>query len=369
MNNFTLIKNDHRSRIGSFITKHGIFETPNFMPVGTRASVKGLHVGELINSGVQITLVNTYHLWLRPGEDLVKSFGGIHKFCGWNGPILSDSGGYQIFSLKNSRSVTAEGVWFKSHLDGSRRFLSPEKAIAIQSDLGVDIAMVLDECPPPGMSKELIAQSLELTLNWAKRCYEEGLNNHEDPPLIFGITQGGIFPELRAESAIRISEIPFAGYAIGGLSVGEAKELMYEVLSYHPSQLPENKIRYLMGSGTPEDIVFAVINGIDLFDCVIPTRAGRFGRAYCWTTPNQINIKNSQWRQDESPLDFACECVACKQYSRAYLHHLFRCGEMLGPVLLSLHNVSYYMSLMKKIREAIAGNYLFSWAKENFNII
>jgi len=320
------------------------------MPVGTRASVKGVDVERLVEAGTQITLVNTYHLWLRPGAELIARMGGIHKFCAFFGPILSDSGGFQVFSLKNMRKLTEEGIEFRSHLDGSKQFLSPEVSIGVQQTLGVDIAMVLDECPEGGLSYQEFESSLALTVRWAHRSYAA----RTDPGLLmFGITQGGCFPDLRTRAAAELSAIPFDGYAIGGLSVGEKKERMYEVLSYHPRQLPSGSIRYLMGVGTPEDIVESVNNGVDLFDCVMPTRAGRFGRVFTNEGPPFLNIKNLQFSEDASPLDSTCGCVACRNYSKAYIHHLFKVGEMLGPQLASVHNVTHYLSLLSSIRKSL----------------
>lgn len=346
------------ARLGEYHTTHGVFETPNFMPVGTRASVKGVDVERLKEMGAQITLVNTYHLWLRPGPDLINKVGGIHKFCAWDGPILSDSGGFQIFSLKGIRKITEEGVEFRSHIDGAKQFLSPEIAIAIQEKLGVDIAMALDECPADSLDKKILSDSLEMTLRWAERSLNSRSTQNT---AIFGITQGGRFADLRARAAEQLSAMPFDGMAIGGLSVGEPKDVMYEVLSYHTRQLPDEKVRYLMGVGTPQDIAQAVYEGVDLFDCVIPTRSGRFGRVYIRGEEPFINIKNSKHATDMSPLDETCGCLACRQYSRAYINHLFKVGEMLGPQLLSIHNLTHYMDLMRSIRSAIAGD-----AFENF---
>ncbi|MCB0333030.1 MAG: tRNA guanosine(34) transglycosylase Tgt, partial [Bdellovibrionales bacterium] len=311
---------------------------------------KGVDLERLKEVGTQITLVNTYHLWLRPGPELVERYGGIHSFCGWQGPILSDSGGFQIFSLQGIRKLSEEGVEFSSHIDGAKMFLTPEKSIAIQESLGVDIAMVLDECPPGDWPYDKTAQSLAMTHRWAKRSLE---SRKKESTHIFGITQGGCFAELRQASAETLSELPFDGYAIGGLSVGEPKPKMYEVLSYHPQQLPQDHIRYLMGVGTPEDIVEAVHNGVDLFDCVMPTRSGRFGRAFVSGEEVFLNVKNAKHREDKNPLDETCSCLACRNYSRAYIHHLFRVEEMLGPQLLSIHNLTHYLSLMAQIRSAI----------------
>ena len=349
---FTLKSQDHLARCGEYETAHGTFATPNFMPVGTRASVKGVDTERLAEAGAQIMLVNTYHLWLRPGEAVIKGQGGIQRFCGWPGPILSDSGGFQVFSLKSIRKISEEGVEFNSHIDGARCFLSPEKSIQIQEDLGVDIAMMLDECPAGNLEYAYIEKSLAMTNRWAGRAL--AARKREDMSL-FGITQGGPFRDLRTRAAEELGALPFDGFAIGGLSVGEPKNIMYEVLSYHRAQLPADRICYLMGVGTTEDIVEAVRNGVDLFDCVMPTRAGRFGRAFvsCESAP-YINIKNSGYTEDPRPLDTSCGCFACRRYSRAYLHHLFSVGEMLGPQMLSLHNLTHYLALMKSIREAIA---------------
>jgi queuine tRNA-ribosyltransferase len=342
---------DCNARLGSFTTDHGTFDTPNFMPVGTKASVKGVDTERLKEAGTQITLVNTYHLWLRPGSELIQRFGGIHKFCAWSGPILSDSGGFQVFSLNSIRKLSEDGVEFRSHIDGAKCFLSPERSIQIQEELGVDIAMVLDECPPGGCEQSYAENSLAMTIRWAKRSLAARRN---DSTAIFGITQGNVYRDLRTRAAESLSAIDFDGMAIGGLSVGESKDKMYEVLSYHVDQLPGNKIRYLMGVGTPEDIVEAVFRGVDLFDCVMPTRSGRFGRAFIRGQQPYINIKNAEYGTDSSPLDSTCSCVACRNYSRAYLHHLFKVDEMLGPQLLSVHNVTHYLELMKSIRQAIS---------------
>lgn len=341
---------DGKARLGEFYTAHGSFNTPCFMPVGTRGSVKGVDAASLKELGAEVLLVNTYHLALRPGSPVVRELGGIHKFTAWNGPILSDSGGFQIFSLEGLRRVEEQGVTFQSHIDGSTHSFSPERAVQIQEELGVDIAMVLDECPPANWDYDKIATSLDLTARWAKRSLSAKQNIKT---AIFGITQGGSHRELRTKSAGGISELPFEGNAIGGLSVGESKEKMYEVLSYHVEQLSSKKIRYLMGVGTPRDIVQAVSEGVDLFDCVIPTRSGRFGRAFIKGELPFINVRNATFQTDEEPLDKECSCKACKNYSRGYIHHLFRVDEMLGPVLLSIHNLTHYMDLMREIRICI----------------
>lgn len=350
MSRFSLQAKDGLARVGRFLTAHGEFETPQFMPIGTCGSVKGVDAERLRELGAEIILVNTYHLWLRPGPQRVASLGGIHSFTSWHSPILSDSGGFQIFSLKGLRRLSEEGVEFRSHLDGARQFLSPELCTRIQEELGVDIAMALDECPSGGLSFNEVEKSLQMTLRWAKRSLEA---RQSPKTALFGITQGGIYPELRARAAAELGALNFDGLAIGGLSVGERKEEMYGVLDYHVKQLPEGKLRYLMGVGTPQDIVEAVRNGVDLFDCVIPTRAGRFGRAYVSSAEPFINIKNSKHAVENCPLDGACLCLACRNYSRGYLHHLFKSNEMLGPQLLTIHNLAHYIGLMRGIRRAI----------------
>lgn len=353
---FSLLLNDGAARLGRYTTHNGVFETPNFMPVGTRGSVKGVDCERLKEMGAQITLVNTYHLWLRPTPETVRALGGIHSFTGWKGPILSDSGGFQVFSLERIRKINEEGVEFQSHLDGARCFLSPEKSIEIQETLGVDIAMVLDECPSGELAHAEVEKSLGLTERWAQRSLAARRGEHTR---IFGITQGGVFRDLRTRAAESIAAVTvngreFDGLAIGGLSVGESKAHMYEVLSYHPRQLPEHKIRYLMGVGTPEDITEAVNNGVDLFDCVMPTRSGRFGRAFVSGGDAPfINVKNAEFSRDTKPLDESCSCVACRNYSRGYINHLFKVGEMLGPQLLSIHNLTHYLALMAEIRLAL----------------
>ncbi len=352
LNFHTIISQDGASRLGIYTTRHGVFDTPNFMPVGTKATVKGVDTERLKENGTQIMLVNTYHLWLRPGSDRIQRLGGIHKFAAWNGPILSDSGGFQVFSLSGIRKLTEEGVEFRSHIDGAKMFLSPERSIGVQEELGVDIAMVLDECPPATYSEEQASKSLDLTIRWAKRSLAARKN---PDTAIFGITQGICFKDLRTKAAEVLGSLDFNGMAIGGLSVGEEKSKMYEVLSYHPAQLPKDKIRYLMGVGTPMDIVEAVKHGVDLFDCVMPTRSGRFGRAFVKGDEPYINIKNTQFAEANRPLQENCGCLACRNYSLAYIHHLFKVGEMLGPMLLSIHNLKHYLDLMAEIRSCIKG--------------
>ncbi len=357
---FHIQAKDGLARRGVFHTPHGSYDTPAFKPVGTKATVKGIDVERLKDLGAQIILVNTYHLWLRPGPETVESLGGIHRFSGWDGPILSDSGGYQVFSLKGMRKLSEEGVEFRSHIDGEKRFLTPELAIQIQSQLGVDIAMVLDECPPADLPFADAEKSLRMTLRWANRCLDA---RARDDLGIFGITQGALHRELRTQAIAGLLEIDetrqargergFQGFAIGGLSVGESTAQMDEVLSYHPEQLPVDRPRYLMGVGTPRDIVTAVRYGIDQFDCVMPTRAGRFGRAFVSGVPATINIKNAQFARSSEPLEAGCDCLACRNYSRGYINHLFKADEMLGPQLVSIHNLAHYQRLMSAIRAAI----------------
>jgi queuine tRNA-ribosyltransferase len=323
-------------------------ETPAFMPVGTMATVKTLTPEELVDGGAQMILANTYHLMLRPGHELIKGFGGLHGFMNWKGPILTDSGGYQVFSLANLRKITEEGVKFQSHIDGSAWNLTPEFSIEVQEALGADIIMAFDECPPHPATREYTKDSMELTLRWAERCKEAKKRSDQ---ALFGIVQGGMYKDLRQESARRTVELGFDGYAIGGLSVGESKELMAEMVEVAVPYLPEDKPRYLMGVGTPADLVEAVGRGIDMFDCVMPTRCARNGTLF--TSKGKLVIKNSQHKADHAPLDDDCECYTCKNYSRAYLRHLYVAGEILGLRLNTIHNIHYYTTLMGRMRSAI----------------
>jgi queuine tRNA-ribosyltransferase len=341
---------DGSARRGQLTTSQGVVDTPQFMPVGTCGSVKGVDCERLTETGAQMMLVNTYHLWLRPGPELVQKLGGIHRFTGWKGSILSDSGGYQVFSLQSIRKISEKGVSFRSHLDGSPKFLSPEGAIQIQETLGVDVAMVLDECPRFDMPAKEIAYSVAMTCRWARRCFTA---RRRAETALFAITQGAGSEELRTECIQQLAETTFDGFAIGGLSVGEVKEEMYRVLNFHTKQLPAHRPRYLMGVGTPQDIVQAVSEGVDLFDCVMPTRAGRFGRAFISGDTPYLNIRNAQWARDPLPLDETCSCIACRNYTKGYIHHLFKAKEMLGPQLLSNHNLTHYLALMKRIRKSI----------------
>lgn len=347
---FEILKRDKSSfaRLGRINTNHGSFLTPIFLPVGTQGSVKSLTPEELIEIKVEAILSNTYHLYLRPGHEVIKRLGGLHKFIHWDRPIITDSGGYQIYSLGDLRKITEEGVIFQSHLDGSTHILTPEKVMEIQNALGSDIAMVLDECIPYPASYEYVKDSIELTTRWAKRCLNYRPKNCS---ALFAIIQGGIYRDLRERSAIALTDLGFDGYAIGGLSVGEPKTVMKEVLDWTIPIIPEESPRYLMGVGTPQDIIEAVLSGIDLFDCVIPTRNARNGTLF--TSNGKISIKQARYAEDERPIDESCNCYTCRNYSRAYLRHLYMAKEILSPRLNTIHNLYYYIDLMKKIRDAI----------------
>lgn len=360
---FTLTHTDGAARRGLVTTAHGVIQTPAFMPVGTQGAVKALTAQHLEEVGAEIILGNTYHLYLRPGDELIARRGGLHKFIGWDRPMLTDSGGYQVFSLSDRRKVEEQGVHFRSHHDGSAHLLTPEKAVEIQANLGSDIAMVLDECPALPSTERIIDTSLELTARWARRCRNRLLelrNSKEREerragPLSqaqFGIVQGGTFPELRQKSAELTVSIGFEGYAMGGLSVGEPNETMYQIVEQTAPFLPAGQPRYLMGVGTPIDLVEAVARGIDMFDCVMPTRNARNGQLF--TSEGPLNIKNAQFAEDDGPVDPACGCYTCRRFSRAYLRHLFMAGEMTGGTLNTLHNLSFYLDTMRRIREAIA---------------
>ena len=336
------------ARAGRLHTPHGSFDTPMFMPVGTQGTVKTLSPEELKEMGAGFILGNTYHLFLRPGHDIVKKAGGLHRFMNWNGGILTDSGGFQVFSLGDLRKITEEGVDFRSHLDGSKQFLSPEKSMEIQMALGADIAMAFDECTPYPADYEYACSSMRLTTRWARRCL--AAHDREDQAL-FGIVQGGMYKDLRQESAESLVGLDFPGYAIGGLSVGEPKPLMYELLEHTTPFLPAGKARYLMGVGTPDCLVEGVARGIDMFDCVFPTRVARNGTAI--TSRGRVVVRNAAFTDDFSPLDPECDCYTCNNYSKAYLRHLIRCDEIFGLRLMSLHNLHYLIHLMQRIRLAI----------------
>lgn len=336
------------ARRGEVATKHGIVQTPVFMPVGTQASVKAVTVENLVDIGAQIILGNTYHLFIRPGHELIERFGGLHGFMNWDRPILTDSGGFQIFSLKELATITEEGATFRSHLDGSKKFLSPEDAVKVQESLGADIMMCLDTCIPYPADRSQTVESTALTGRWARRCREA---HRKKEQLLFGITQGGMYPELRKESAETLIEIGFDGYAIGGLSVGESKQQMHDMTEATVAHLPDEQPVYLMGVGTPEDLVEGVWRGVDMFDCVMPTRNARNGTLF--TSSGKVVIKNSRHREDQAPVDERCGCYTCRNYSRAYLRHLFVSREILAYHLNTIHNLYYYLNLMQEIREAI----------------
>lgn len=345
---FRLDATDAAARAGVISTPHGDIRTPVFMPVGTQATVKGLTPEMVRDAGAQIILGNTYHLALRPGDELVRDMGGLHRFMNWPGPILTDSGGYQVFSLAGQRKITDHGAMFKSHLDGSPLELTPERAVDIQQNLGSDIAMVLDECPPADGDPAVIRNAVRRSLLWAKRCQDHHTRADQS---LFAIVQGGLNVELRAECAAPLVELDFPGYALGGFSVGEKPEDMHAVLPACAALLPPNKPRYLMGVGRPQDLLAGVASGIDMFDCVMPTRSGR--NALAFTSTGSMKLRNARHRRDSAPVDPACACYCCANYSRAYLHHLFAAEEMLGPTLLSLHNIAFYLKLMADARRAI----------------
>ena len=346
---FTVSATDGRARRGRLDTAHGPLETPAFMPVGTAATVKAMTPEAVAETGAQCVLGNTYHLMLRPGSERIKRLGGLHEFMNWPGPILTDSGGFQVWSLKDLRKLTEKGVTFRSHIDGAKHELTPESAMAIQNDLDADITMVLDECTPFGVDEAEARVSMELSMRWAQRCRDA----FEQRPGygLFGIVQGGVFPNLRAESAKALVDIGFDGYAIGGLAVGEGQDLMFQTLDVTTPHLPEDKPRYLMGVGKPSDLVGAVERGVDMFDCVLPTRSGRTDQAF--TRRGQVNIRNARHKDDPRPLDPDCSCYACANYSRAYIHHLAQAKEILGLTLLTWHNLHYYQELMAGMRQAI----------------
>lgn len=346
---FNLLHQDGPARRGEVVTPHGTIQTPVFMPVGTRASVKGLTTDQLQRLGPEIILNNTYHLMLRPGVDLIEQLGGVHKFMGWDRAVLTDSGGFQLFSLASIRKIREEGVEFRSHIDGSPYFLTPELSVQIQTRMGVDIAMAFDECPAYGISHAEVEKSMLLTHRWAQRSLSARTIS-----ALFGIVQGGVHLDLRKRSVEEIAAMDFDGVAIGGVSVGEPKEEMFEVVNYTAPLLPADKPRYLMGVGTPEDLVNAVAAGIDMFDCVMPTRNARNGSLF--TSFGKIHIKNAKYAADERPLDPNCRCVTCTTVSRAYLRHLYANDEIAASVYNTIHNVSFYLDLMGAIRQAIASN-------------
>lgn len=348
-----------RARYGVLQTSHGEVETPVFIPVGTSATVKATPQELLEQLNAQIVLANTYHLYLRPGENVLMQLGGLHKFMSWDRAILTDSGGYQVFSHQGLRKITEEGVEFQSHLDGSYHFISPEKSIQIQQMLGSDIMMIFDDCTPYPVTEGEAKTSMRRSLRWAKRCKETHSNKNQ---ALFGIVQGSMFFDLRRESLEHLFEMDFSGFALGGFSVGEPKLLMYELVERLSDSMPEDKPRYVMGVGTPQDLLFCVKQGIDMFDCVLPTRNARNGTLY--TSLGPLSIKNSRYRQDEGPIDPHCRCFVCKRYSRAYLRHLFTSREILASILNTYHNLHFYLDFMGRIRESIALNSLLELEQE-----
>jgi queuine tRNA-ribosyltransferase len=361
---FTIAATDGAARTGTITMRRGTIRTPAFMPVGTAATVKGMKPGDVRALGADIILGNTYHLMLRPGAERVARLGGLHRFMGWERPILTDSGGYQVMSLSDLAKISEEGVAFKSHLDGSRHMLSPERSMEIQRLLGSDIVMAFDQLVPTTATREVQAAAMDRSMRWARRSREgfDGGGDHAAGAALFGIQQGALDEGLRKASADALLDIGFDGYAVGGLAVGEGQEAMFAVLDYAPGQLDPARPRYLMGVGKPDDIVGAVERGIDMFDCVLPTRSGRNGQAFTWAGP--LNIRNAKFAEDEAPLDPACDCATCAGWSRAYLHHLVKAGEMLGAMLMTEHNLRFYQALMEKLRGAIAEGRLAAFASE-----
>ena len=347
---FALKATDGKARLGAITTQRGEIRTPAFMPVGTAATVKAMLPESVRQTGADILLGNTYHLMLRPSAERIDRLGGLHRFMNWDRPILTDSGGFQVMSLADLRKMSEEGVRFKSHIDGSTHVLTPERSMEIQRLLGSDIVMAFDECTPFPADEATARASMELSMRWARRSRDA----FGDRPrhALFGIQQGSVYRDQRGESAEALRSIGFDGYAVGGLAVGEGQEVMFQVLDYAPDMLPDDKPRYLMGVGKPDDIVGAVKRGIDMMDCVLPSRSGRTGQA--WTRRGQVNIKNARHQDDPRPLDEACTCPACRNYSRAYLHHVFRAGEIISSMLLTWHNLHYYQELMQGLRDAIA---------------
>lgn len=363
---FTLKKTSGKARCGEMKLNHGVVQTPIFMPVGTYGTVKAMAPNELEEIGSQIILGNTFHLWLRPGLDVIETHGGLHQFMGWDKPILTDSGGFQVFSLKGLRKITEEGVKFASPINGDKLFLTPEVSMQIQRVLNSDIVMVFDECTPYKINdrpatEEEAAKSMRMSLRWARRSKDEFVRLG-NPNALFGIVQGGMYEHLREESLEGLKEIGFHGYAVGGLSVGEPKEEMHRIMEKIVWQLPEDKPRYLMGVGTPEDLVEGVSQGIDMFDCVMPTRNARNG--WLFTRYGDIKIRNSKYKDDLRPLDPTCDCYACKHFSRAYLHHLQKVNEILGARLNTIHNLHYYLHLMQEIRDALDADRFEEWKAE-----
>jgi queuine tRNA-ribosyltransferase len=363
---FELLAQDRqtKARRGRLTTGHGVIETPAFMPVGTQGSVKAMSPGELREVNAQIILGNTYHLFVRPGLEVIRHFGGLHQFMNWDGPILTDSGGYQIFSLAKLRKITEEGVHFQNHVDGTPAFISPEIAMEIQATLGSDIAMTLDECPPYPCERNYAARSLEMTTRWAKRCKEASLNSQPSTlnRLVFGIIQGATFEDLRQQSAQAMVDLDFDGYAVGGVSVGEPEEEMMRAVESSEPFLPKDKPRYAMGLGTPPQLLEMIARGMDMFDCVLPTRLARNGTAF--TSTGTINLKNAEFALDQRPIEEGCACSTCREFARGYIRHLVKSEEILGLRLISLHNLHFYLDLMQQARSAIENENFDQFRKE-----
>ena len=366
---FELLKTEGKARRGVFTCAHGTVQTPVFMNVGTQGAIKGaLSAADLEKIGTQVELSNTYHLHLRPGDELVKQMGGLHKFMTWNGPILTDSGGFQVFSLASLRKIKEEGVYFASHIDGRKIFMGPEESMRIQSNLGSDICMAFDECVENPAPYEYVKQSCERTARWLVRCRDENARLNALPDtvnpkqMLWGINQGGIFPELRIRNMQQIAALDLPGYAIGGLAVGESTETMYEIIEAVEPHMPANKTRYLMGVGTPSNIIEAVARGVDFFDCVMPARNARHAKLFTWQ--GAINLKNAKYELDERPIDPECDCPVCRRYTRSYLRHLFKAEEMLAMRLSVMHNLYFYNTLMRRIREAIDENRFDAFRRE-----
>ncbi len=361
---FNISATDGKARTGTIAMRRGEIRTPAFMPVGTAATVKAMKPESVRSTGADILLGNTYHLMLRPGAERVARLGGLHKFMNWDRPILTDSGGYQVMSLSDLRKITEDGITFKSHLDGSKHLLTPERSMEIQRLLGSDIVMAFDECPRADAPRDVIERSMLMSMRWAARSragFDSG-EEHAERSALFGIQQGALDEALRQTSAEALQEIGFDGYAIGGLAVGEGQEAMFATLDFAPDMLPIDRPRYLMGVGKPDDLVGAVERGVDMFDCVLPSRSGRNGQAFTWTGP--VNLRNARHAEDPAPLEPRCPCDACTKYSRAYLHHLHKSGEILGAMLLTEHNLTFYQQLMQAIRDAIATGRFAAFAAE-----
>ncbi len=357
---YELLATDGKARLGRVLTAHGVIDTPAFMPVGTAATVKGMLPENVADTGAQILLGNTYHLMLRPGAERIARLGGLHKFMNWDKPILTDSGGYQVMSLSKLRKITEDGVTFKSHIDGRKFALSPERSMEIQHLLGSTITMAFDECTAFPATEQQAADSMRMSMRWAKRSKDAFAER--DGYALYGIQQGSVFENLRRESSEKLAELDLPGHSVGGLAVGEGQQIMFDTLDFCVDMLPANKPRYLMGVGKPSDLVGAVMRGIDQFDCVLPTRSGRNAQAF--THRGTLNLKNGRHRDDDRPLDDQCNCPACTKYSRAYLHHLIKAGEILGAVLLTWHNLAYYQDLMRGMREAIAAGRMEQFARD-----